>query len=103
MAVFLAAIDPRRVLVISIPDWGVTPFAAGWEREKIAAEIDIFNAINRQVTADQGAQYLDITPISRRAAMEADLIAPDHLHPSGKMYAEWVRLALPNAIEALNR
>ena len=65
---------------------------------KIAAEIDRFNAINREETARAGARYVDVTPVSRRAATERSLIAGDGLHPSGPMYAEWARLALPAAV-----
>ncbi len=94
---------PSRVIVLSIPDWSVVPFAAGRDRAKIAAEIDRFNAINREEAERAGAHYLDITPISRQAAADPDLIAGDGLHPSGKMYAEWARLALPGVRKALNR
>jgi lysophospholipase L1-like esterase len=83
------------VLVLSIPDWGATPYAAGRDRERIASEIDAFNRINREETALAGARYLDVTPDSRRAAVEPDLLAADGLHPSGKMYAGWAQLALP--------
>ncbi len=86
---------PAHVLVLSIPDWSVVPFAAGRNRAQIAAEIDQFNAINREEARRAGAQHIDITAISRQAAADPDLIAGDGLHPSGKMYAEWARLALP--------
>ncbi len=89
-AVAFAGDDPGRVVVLSIPDWGVTPFAEGRDREKISAEIDAFNTANREETEQVGALYVDITPISRRAARESDLLAPDNLHPSGEMYALWV-------------
>jgi lysophospholipase L1-like esterase len=92
---------PARVLVLSIPDWGVTPFAADRDRARIRAEIDQFNAINRAVTEQFGARYVDVTPISRRAASDTGLIANDGLHPSGKMYALWADLAFPVAREAL--
>lgn len=91
-----------RVIVLSIPDWSVAPFAAGRDRAKIAAEIDQFNAINREEAERAGAHYLDITPISRQAAADPGLIAGDGLHPSGKMYTEWARLALPVARKAIN-
>jgi lysophospholipase L1-like esterase len=90
-----------RVIVLSIPDWGVTPFAGGRDRGRIAAEIDAFNAINRAETERAGARYVDITAESRRATADLVLIAGDGLHPSGKMYAEWVELALPQALAAL--
>ena len=88
-AIKFAGGDPKRVLVVSIPDWGVTPFAANRDRAKIAAEIDRYNAINREEALRAGARYVDITPISRRD--DSSLIAGDGLHPSGKMYAEWVK------------
>jgi lysophospholipase L1-like esterase len=102
-AIAFAGNDPKRVLVVSIPDWGVTPFAAGRNRAKIGAEIDHFNAINAEETKRAGARYADITPVSRHAATDAGLVAPDGLHPSAKMYAEWVRIILPQAEAALKR
>lgn len=100
-AIDFAGGRPERVIVLSIPDWGATPFAAGRDRERIAAEIDAFNLINRDETADAGAHYVDITSESRLAIRDAALIADDGLHPSGTMYAEWVELALPEALAAL--
>jgi lysophospholipase L1-like esterase len=95
------AAGASRVVVVSIPDWGVTPFAASRNRVQIAHEIDEFNARNRAETERAGARYVDVTPISRRAAAEAALTATDGLHPSRAMYAEWVRLVMPVALEAL--
>jgi len=100
-AIAFADQRPTRVLVLSIPDWGVTPFARGRDRAAIGAAIDAFNAINREETARSGALYVDVTPISREAVNDPELIARDGLHPSGKMYAEWARLALPMACQAL--
>ena len=85
----------RRVCVLSIPDWGVTPFAHGQDRSQIAAEIDRFNTINRAETIRSGAHYIDITPNSREAANNRHLIANDGLHPSGQMYFQWAQLVLP--------
>ena len=93
--------DPHRVLVLSIPDWGVTPFAQGRDRDQIAKDIDGFNAVNREETEDAGAQYLDITPLSRQAVQSPLLIASDGLHPSGEMYAEWAKLVLPVVLQIL--
>lgn len=102
-AIEYAGGEANRVFVLSIPDWGVTPFASGRDREKIAQEIDAFNAVNREETEKAGAHYIDVTPISRQAANDSSLIAPDGLHPSGKMYAEWARLALPVVLEILEK
>jgi len=96
-AIAFAGGDPKRVVVVSIPDWGVTPFAADRDRAKIAAEIDRFNAINAEETKRAGARYADITPVSRHAATDASLVAPDGLHPSAKMYASWVSVIEPQA------
>jgi lysophospholipase L1-like esterase len=98
-AIGFAGDDPKNVIVVSIPDWGVTPFAEGRDRAKIATEIDRYNAINREETAKAGARYVDITPVSRRK--DPALVAGDGLHPSGKQYTEWVKLILPEAREAL--
>ncbi len=97
-AIQLAGGDPKRVIVLSIPDWGVTPFAQGRDADQIAAEIDSFNAINREETQAAGAAYIDVTPVSRQAASQPSLIAGDGLHPSGEMYAAWVELALPSVL-----
>lgn len=81
-----------RFILLSIPDWGVTPFAAGRDRAQIAREIDAFNAVNREQARRLGADYVDVTPSSRRAANDASLLTSDGLHPSRAMYAEWAEL-----------
>lgn len=93
--------DPNRVIVLSIPDWGVTPFAAGRDPEQIAKEIIEFNLVNREESEKAGVHYVDITPSSRQAVSDPALIAPDGLHPSGKMYAEWAQLAFPEVLKIL--
>ena len=59
--------DTGRVIVLSIPDWGVTRFASGRDREKIAREIDQYNAINKEITLSKGIVWIDVTAISRLA------------------------------------
>lgn len=102
-AIEYAGNDPEKVFVVSIPDWSVTPFAAGRNSTQIAAEIDAFNALNRAEAESAGVAYVDIIPASRAAASDRSLIAPDGLHPSGKMYAGWVKLILPIALQAIER
>jgi lysophospholipase L1-like esterase len=80
-----------HVIVISIPDWGVTPFADGRDRAQIAREIDGYNAANRYISESYKVQYVDITPGSREAATDLSLIAGDGLHPSAKEYARWAQ------------
>src|SRR5262249_37871876 len=99
-AVGFAGGDSSHVIVLSIPDWGVTPYAAGRDRKQIAAEIDRFNAAALAETKRAGARWVDVTPASRLAARDSALIAEDGLHPSALMYAEWVRAALPVALQA---
>jgi lysophospholipase L1-like esterase len=94
--------DSRRVVVLSIPDWGVTPHADGRDRKAVATEIDRFNAVNRKETSRVGAQYVDVTTASREAAADPALLAPDGLHVSGLMYARWAALALPAVLRALH-
>ena len=100
-AVVLAGGKPSRVVVLSIPDWGVTPFAEGADRSQIAREIDLFNAVKREETSVAGVAYVDITPISREALTEPSLLADDGLHPSGEMYRDWTDLVLPVALQLL--
>jgi len=102
-AIEYAGGDATRVIVLSIPDWGVTSFAQGRDIEQIAKEIDIYNAINREETENAGAHYVDVTPISREAVNAPELIAVDGLHPSGKMYAMWAEKVLPIALEILSK
>lgn len=91
--------DPKRVAVLSIPDWGFTPFAADRDTEPISQQIDEFNAINLEESETVGAYYVDVTIISRMAMDDFELIAADQLHPSGKMYAMWAEKVLPIALD----
>ena len=100
-AIAFADGDATRVIVVSIPDWGITPYAVGRDPQAIGREIDAFNAVNRARAFESGARYVDITPISRRALEDPSLIAADGLHPSGKMYALWVELILEEALQVL--
>ena len=98
-AIGFAGGDASRVIVVSIPDWGVTPFAEGRDRAAIASAIDRYNEINREEAMRAGARYVDITPVSRGS--DPALVAADGLHPSGNQYREWVALILPEARSAL--
>jgi lysophospholipase L1-like esterase len=95
---------PQRVFVLSIPDWGATPFAADRQNDPTAISnaIDRFNQINRSIALLHGAHYIDITPGSRLAITDASLLAADQLHYSGKEYARWAALlatAIKNALQ----
>jgi lysophospholipase L1-like esterase len=100
-AIDYAGGDPNKVVVLSIPDWGFTPFAATGDTEPISQQIDEFNTVNLAETKNAGAQYVDVTIISRMGMDDFDLIAGDRLHPSGKMYTMWAEKVLPIAREIL--
>ncbi len=100
-AIALAAGDARRVVCVSIPDWGVTPFAAaqGVDRVRVARGIDDFNAAAREIALAHAAAWVDITGLSRGDAR--DLLAADGLHPSAAQYAMWAAAIAPHARAAL--
>jgi lysophospholipase L1-like esterase len=101
-AINFARGDSTRVFVLSIPDYGVTPFAMGRD-SIIGPQIDAFNAINKQESINAGVHYLNITGISRKAATDTTLIANDGLHPSGKMYKLWIDQLAPMVVARLNK
>jgi len=100
-AIELAGSRAGRVLVLSIPDWGVTPFAHGSGRDvlKIARELDVYNAIAGEEAAQRGAHVVDITGVSRQ---HPALLADDGLHPSAAQYALWTEAAVPTAVAMLS-
>lgn len=97
-SISLAGDNPNHVLVLSIPDYGVTPFGQEKNPTKISMEINRYNAINKSISDSLGVHYVDITPISKEAINDSTLLAQDQLHPSGKMYGLWVEKAIPNII-----
>ncbi len=90
IAISLAKGKKENVFVVSIPDYGFTPFGQK-NQSVISAAIDQFNEINRRITGAYHLKYVDITDISRQGISDPSLVAPDGLHPSGKMYALWVQ------------
>jgi lysophospholipase L1-like esterase len=88
-----------RVLVLSIPDWGVTRFGAGSGRDpdRVSRELDAFNAAARETCTMHGVAFVDITPVSRDLGAEPAMLADDGLHPSAAMHALWAAQALPVA------
>jgi lysophospholipase L1-like esterase len=88
-ALKFAGNNPRRLIVLSIPDWSSTPFCKGEDRQKVALQIDEYNKINKQVANKYRVHYINITPGTRQAANDTELLAEDGLHPSGKEYKKW--------------
>lgn len=101
-AIKFAGDNRKHVFVLSIPDYGVTPFANGND-SKIGPEIDQFNTINHEETAKANVTYIDITPISKQAANDLTLVAGDGLHPSAKMYTMWVAKLAPEVYKQFNK
>ena len=100
-AIKLAKSDPQRVIVLSIPDYGVTPFGKDRGGQQIGKELDRFNAIKEEETRKLGAHYVDNTIASRAAFEDPTLVADDGLHPSGKLYKIWAEATLPIALKVL--
>lgn len=92
-AIELAGGIRSRVFVLSIPDYGYTPFGKN-NQAAISSGIDAYNKVNEAVTNSFDVKYFNITDITRRGLNEPDLVAFDGLHPSGKMYAQWVKKIL---------
>jgi lysophospholipase L1-like esterase len=88
-AIAFAGNDPVKVFVLSIPDWGVTPFAAGRDAGKIAVEIDAYNQHCKEVAEQYHCTFIDITEDQRAEGNNPEMLAEDGLHPSAKEYAKW--------------
>lgn len=93
MAVDLAGGKKENVFVVSIPDYGFTPFGKA-KQEEITKGIDAFNAVNKEITKKMGIRYVEITDLTREGLTKPEYVAADGLHPSGKMYALWVERIL---------
>lgn len=98
LAVQFADGKPGRVRVLSIPDWGATPFAEGNDREEIRRTTDRFNAVCREEASRSGAHYIDVTESSRKGLKEPAMLTTDKLHPSGRMYHGWAAAVLSSVI-----
>ena len=91
-AIQFAADKPANVFVLSIPDWGVTPFAADNDGKKIAEEIDAYNTVCKSMSEKYQTHFIDITFSQREDGSKEEFLANDKLHPSGKEYAKWAKL-----------
>ena len=103
-AIELAGGRPQHVIVVSIPDWGVTRFghASGRDLVKTAREIDAYNAANAQIATMLQVRYADVTAISRNGGDRPDMLVDDGLHPSAAMYTRWLEVIAPLARAALS-
>ena len=101
-AISIAGNDTSRVFVLSIPDYSVTPTGSIFGGGNTSQQIDQFNDVNRNISEQFNVSYYYITPISRQASNNPDLIASDNLHFSGKMYSLWVKFILPDILSEIN-
>ena len=92
-----------RVLVLSIPDWGATPFARGKDTATISKEIALFNNVNRVVSRKKEVRYVDITTGSHENISDLSYLSNDGLHPSPKAYARWAKLLVENMADELEK
>lgn len=102
-ATALAQGKKENVLLISIPDYGVTPFAKSKKPAKISQEIARFNQIKKTQAEKAGINWIEITEISKLAKTDLTLLADDQLHPSAKMYKMWVEKIAPAALQILKK
>ncbi len=100
-AILFAGGKTSRVFVLSIPDWGVTPFAEGKDRKEIADAIDSYNKLNRSITLAYRCHYLDITNSTREHGTDESYLTPDKLHYSEKEYAQWATLLAPEIVKQI--
>jgi lysophospholipase L1-like esterase len=96
-AIEFAGGNPNHVFVLSIPDWGVTPYALEKDVNKIATEIDAFNGVCKNVAEQNATHFIDITTSQRLDGNKEAYLAPDLLHPSSLEYSKWA-IALSNKI-----
>jgi lysophospholipase L1-like esterase len=100
-AIQLARNISSHVIVLSIPDYSVVPFAQNSDTATISKEINSFNIINKEISANCKVNYINVTDESRKAATDLSLITHDNLHYSGKEYAIWAKM-LAEVIRSLN-
>jgi len=100
-AIVFANGHTQNVFVVSIPDWGVTPFAEGRDRQQIAHEIDAYNNACKDITLAHKCRYIDITDSTRHNGANSLFLASDGLHPSGKEYEIWAKRLAPHVAKAL--
>jgi len=91
--------NPQQVTVISIPDWGVTPFAADRKASEISDAIDRFNAINHKQSRDHGLNYVEITEHYRKYGNLPENVVADGLHPSASIYRHWAEQLAPSLLK----
>lgn len=100
-AIYYARKKPEGVFMLSIPDYGVTPFAVNMDPDTIRRELEAYNALSQSMCERFGIAYYNITDISKKAATDKSLLAEDELHPSAAMYSQWVDHVYPHVVKQI--
>lgn len=100
-AISFAGGKPNRLFVVSIPDYGATPFGQEKNPGEIAKELNQYNSIARNICNKYQVSFINITPYSKKALKDPSLTADDDLHPSAKMYQQWVSKIIPVVLDKL--
>ena len=95
IAVALANNKRSSVVIVSIPDWGISPFEKDRDKEQVGREIDQYNHVNRSLAEEFGLRYVDVTGVSRTCSDRPLYFAADGLHPSGDQYELWIEPIVP--------
>jgi lysophospholipase L1-like esterase len=103
-AISFAKGNANHVVVISIPDWGFTPFAVqrGTDKEKVAREIDLYNQSNKDISEELGTHYIEITERYREVGALPQMVVDDNLHPSALVYQEWAEKLAQVIVEKMD-
>ncbi len=96
----IEAVGKERIFIVSIPDYGVTPFGSS-NSENIANDIDMYNAYISERCVEEGFPFINVTEISRQLGDSDGALAPDNLHPSGYQYSLWVNEMLPSVLDLI--
>lgn len=100
-AITFADGNEENVFVVSIPNYGVTPFGQSQNPGQIREELNRYNQTAKDIATEYNVSFINITPISEKASDNPELTADDDLHPSGEMYQRWVGEILPVIISKL--
>ncbi len=100
-AISYSKLGKSHVVIVSIPDYSVTPFVSEGNKTKVEQEIKMYNDLSKKIADELEITYIDITPISKKAKDDLTLLASDNLHPSVKMYSLWVNLMINDILEIL--
>lgn len=90
-----------KVVVLSIPDYSVTPYVSAENKTIVATDLKKYNTRKREICESKGVTFIDITPISKLAAVDSSLLADDNLHPSAKMYSLWVSKMIDTVLDKI--